>query len=236
MDDIENRTGKGRVDKVAPELSPVHFSPFEPEAEVHRGRRNLPHWQQAGVAYFVTFRLGDSVPVPKLHQWVAERKAWKAKYPEPWSDLQWKDYNRLFPARMEKWLDAGEGHCALAKDDVSRIVEGALLHFDGQRYVMDAYAIMPNHVHVLVSPKPSHDLSQVLHGWKSYTAHEINKLIRRTGSFWQDENFDHIVRSVEQLELFRKYIRENPVKGRVPVGKFKVGTGIGLLLDEEADE
>ena len=70
----------------------------------------------------------------------------------------------------------------------------------------------------------------------SYTAHEINKLLGRSGTFWQDENFDHIVRSVEQLELFRNYIRENPEKGRVAAGKFRVGTGIGLLLDEAAEE
>ena len=119
------------------------------------------------MAYFVTFRLADSVPAVKLHLWMDERKTWERRNPEPWSDSQWKEYNRLFPARMERWLDAGEGHCTLAIDDVSLIVEGSLRHFDGQRYVMDEYTIMPNHVHVLVSPKPSYDLSQVLHGWKS---------------------------------------------------------------------
>ncbi len=101
---------------------------------------------------------------------------------------------------------------------------------------MDAFSIMPNHVHVLVSPKQGVSLSQILHSWKSYSAHEINKELGRKGTVWQDENFDHIVRSVEQFSLYQQYIRENPAKGCVAPGRFRLGIGIGLVLDEDATE
>jgi REP element-mobilizing transposase RayT len=76
---------------------------------------------------------------------------------------------------------------------------------------------MPNHVHVLVKPATRHDLSAILHSWKSYTANEINKKMRRTGQFWLHESYDHIVRSEEALQRIREYIKNNPRKAGIKV-------------------
>ena len=69
---------------------------------------------------------------------------------------------------------------------------------------------MPNHVHAIVTPLGEHLLSSIVHSWKSFTANQINNALNRRGAFWQKESFDHIVRSTDSLDKFRKYIRENP--------------------------
>ena len=74
-------------------------------------------------------------------------------------------------------------------------------------------------------------MNKVLHSWKSFTAHELNMLLGRRGTVWQDESFEHIVRSAEQLFYFRKYIAENPSKACLKSG-YRLGCGIGLGLEE----
>jgi REP element-mobilizing transposase RayT len=83
---------------------------------------------------------------------------------------------------------------------------------------------MPNHLHVLVTPTPPHELSDILHSWKRFSAREINKLVGREGAFWQAESFNHIVRSEAQFERFRRYIAENPAKARLGEGEFLLWT------------
>lgn len=102
------------------------------------------------------------------------------------------------------------------------MVESALLHFDGDRYDLIDYVIMPNHVHVLVSPKESHSMSSILHSWKRFTAREVNKLTGSSGQFWQHESFDHLVRGAGSLEGFIRYIRENPQKAKLKPGEFRL--------------
>ncbi len=84
--------------------------------------------------------------------------------------------------------------------------------FDGQRYELDQWVIMPNRVHVLMAPKEGFALEEILHAWKSFTAHAINQLLSRQGQLWQRESFDHLVRSPAHLERFRQYICDNPGK------------------------
>ncbi len=80
---------------------------------------------------------------------------------------------------------------------------------------------MPNHVHVLVSPLPGFNLKDILHSWKSYSAHQINKHLGKSGALWKQESYDHIVRNQDELTRIRKYIRNNPNKaglGVAPAG------------------
>ena len=117
------------------------------------------------------------------------------------------------------------------------MVEDALRFFDKSgagnggdrgRYVLDAFVLMPNHVHLLMIPLPDHPPAQIMHSLKSFTAHEINKRIGRCGRVWMEERFDHLVRNREQLEKFRLYIRENPGAAGLPEGAFTVGRGSGI--------
>ena len=185
-----------------------YFDPERPIGFVRGG--NLPHWRQEGVTYFVTWRTADSMPRERVEQWQREREEWLAQHPEPHSESEKAEYDRLFSERWEKWLDECHGECLLARPELKAVVESALRHFDGQRYRLDAFVVMPNHVHVLVTPLGAHRLSEIVQNWKSYTAHEINRRLGRKGSFWQKESFDHIVRSADEMERLRKYIRDNP--------------------------
>ncbi len=117
------------------------------------------------------------------------------------------------------------GECLLKESRTRGIVDQALRHFDGQRYWLGHYVIMPNHVHAVVRPIQSHLLKEILHSWKSYAAHRINKLLGRAGRFWQDESFDVVVRNEQHLEKASSYIRENPGKARLANGTFTIGAG-----------
>ena len=200
-----------KVEAASSRLKEIGY--FHKEDSISNLAGNLPHWRQKGVSYFVTFRTADSLPHEKLTKWKTEKEAWIADHSEPHNEKTKREFYKKFPERLQQWLDQGHGECLLKQQDLKDIVERAMLHFDDVRYDLDAFVIMPNHVHVLVTPKRGHALSAILHSWKSFTANEINKRTARTGAFWQKESFDHIVRNPAQLEKIRQYIREHSAYG-----------------------
>jgi REP element-mobilizing transposase RayT len=175
--------------------------------------RNLPHWSQPHTTYFVTFRLADSIPVERINRIKSDRKIWLMQYSEPYSDEDWLEYNKLFSYTIQNILDSGVGACILREKAISDIVKDALLYFDGKRYGLGEWVIMPNHVHVIVTPLHNFSIKEITHSWKSFTAHKINKLLNRNGILWQHESYDHIIRNSRQLRFISKYIIENPIKG-----------------------
>jgi REP element-mobilizing transposase RayT len=184
-----------------------YFDPQQPIGELHG---NLPHWRQEGVTYFVTFRLADSIPKSTLDLWIRQRDDWLLRHPEPRSGDVRREYYRLFVEQFQKWLDAGHGSCVLGQPAIRNIVSGALPCFEPARYVLREWVIMPNHVHVIVTPLNGHNLSDIVHSWKSFTANKINRLLGRAGALWQKEPFDHIVRGPDQLARIEQYIHGNP--------------------------
>jgi REP element-mobilizing transposase RayT len=183
---------------------------FDPDENFEVHRRNLPHRRQAGVIYFVTFHLADSLPTEKLVALEKEKKIWLNLNPPPHNPRQIEEYHRNFTKRIQKWLDAGYGSCALARPKIFRLVENVLNFFDGQRYALGEYVVMPNHVHALVQPLDDYFLENILHSWKSFSANRINKISGSRGRVWHQESFDYIVRSPAQLARFEEYIRKNP--------------------------
>ena len=208
------------------------YKPFDRAAPVAFYGRHLPHWRQEGCTYFVTFRLGDSIPQSKLQQWEAELACWLRAHAQPHSEQDRREFHEKFTKRFHEWLDAGYGSCWLRRSDVADLVEGALKYFDRERYVLGHFVVMPNHVHVLVTPMMRHELSEILQSWKSFTAHAANQLLSRSGKFWQDESFDHIVRDETHLRRFERYILENPTMAGLKPGGYRVGCGSGGVLGE----
>jgi len=188
---------------------------FDPDEEVEVTRRNLPHWKQDGKTYFVTFRVADSLPEQQRRQLVEDRVNWKERYGSIAVDQltapERAEYYRLFHQRVEQWLDAGYGSCPFKRFELRTLVQNALSYFDGQRYQLDEFTVAANHVHCLVTPYSGHDISAILHSWKSFTANKINRVLQKTGQFWLDENFDHLVRSEAQFEKYQTYIRGHAV-------------------------
>ena len=114
--------------------------------------------------------------------------------------------------RIEAYLDRGEGEAWLRRPAIADMVQDALLYFDGERYTMHGWAVMPNHVHNLFTPFEGQDMDRILHSWKSYTAHQVNKLLGRSGQFWFVEAYDRFIRNEQHFANALAYIENNPVK------------------------
>ncbi|MBI4658965.1 MAG: transposase [Verrucomicrobia bacterium] len=175
----------------------------------------LPHLKREGGTYFVTFRQAGTLPKEVLLRFKQERdaiiqQAKTANRPLTWHEQE--DLFRWYSSRVDKYLDAGHGACHLHNPDFADIVAGAIQFFEGQRYELRAWVVMPNHAHAVVWPMPGHTLSDILHSWKSFTAHEINKrLPTKVVPFWQSESYDHLIRDDEDLHRCCHYTLMNPV-------------------------
>jgi len=200
----------------------IPFRGFDPRGEVALARRRLPHWRQPDTTYFITFRLADSVPQSLLHQWRDERTVWLRWHSLPWRREEEREYEERFVGRIQEWLDAGMGGCYIRRSDVRAQVELCLLQFDGKRYDIDAFVLMPNHVHALIKPASSYELSKLLQGIKGVSAKRCNKLLGYKCAFWMDETYDHIVRDAKELIAFRHYIAANPAKARLNPGEYSL--------------
>ncbi len=166
-----------------------------------RSRGRMPHWEQAGATYFVTIRLADSIPSEVRN---SIREAWRNDR----TGISKLKYSK----RISKLLDAGAGSCCLADPRIAQAVSEALRHFDRARYDLIAWCIMPNHVHIVFRPLGSNTLTEIMHSWKSFTAHAAQRILGASGKFWQREYYDHVVRSEEQLCRIVDYVINNPAK------------------------
>jgi len=155
-------------------------------------RGYLPHFDSPETVQFVTFRLADSLPVEAI-----------ARIREAIS---------LSDSERDSFLDAGTGECWLRRPEIAAVVEEALLHFDDIRYRLLAWTIMPNHVHALIEPRNGHGLGDIVGSWKRYTARMANRILERSGQFWQDDYWDTYIRNERHYESAVAYIENNPVK------------------------
>jgi len=193
---------------------------FNPYEDIRFTANRLPHWQQKGAVYFVTFRLVDAVPQHLREQWESERGAWLRIHPQPWSAEVQCEYHNRFSGAIQRWLDAGHGSCVLRRHDCAAVVAESLRHFDGERIAQIAWVVMPNHVHAVFVLNAAWPLEKIILSWKGFTARRINPLIGRTGNFWQRDYFDRLVRDARHFANCIRYIRRNPTKARLHAGEF----------------
>ena len=193
------------------------LDPFSP-IEQHQHR--LPHWQQGSVFYFVTWRLADSLPRDKLERWYEERELWNRLHSQPWDVETESEYHARFSTAVDGWLDAGGGSCVLRNPDLAGIVSDVLRHFDRNHYSMDAFVVMPNHVHVLFRLLAPHHLESVVQSWKGFSAREINRRLGKHGRLWQPDYWDRMIRNEGHWLKCVEYIQENPIKARLPQNEY----------------
>ena len=162
-------------------------------------RGYLPHCDKPGLVQLVTLRLVDSLPASRRGEWQHLLKI---------EDV------RERRKELESYLDRGVGECWLRDARVAVCVEEAMRFHHGERYELLAWCVMPNHVHVLVHVW-DWPLAKMLQNWKSIAAIVANKLLKRSGSFWQREYWDTFMRDEEQQRKAVRYIELNPVKAKL---------------------
>jgi len=156
-------------------------------------RRRLPHIYPEGRWLFATWHLFGSLP--------------RALYPPPGKLSAGKAF-----VWMDRYLDTTRiGSMFLGRPELASLVVAALRRgLTLGMYDLRAFAVMGNHVHVLLLPRG--EASRTLQWIKGTTAREANQLLARTGKpFWQRESYDHWVRDKRQMERIVAYIENNPV-------------------------
>jgi type I restriction enzyme R subunit len=205
------------------------FRPFDEHRATRVYQRSMPHWRQDGATYFVTFRLGDSIPEGIRRQWQEEQTLWlkargivcdgeEGRWATAFAKLPAREqflFQQHFNRQVQSCLDRGIGSCHLRNRQCTEIVRSKLFADDGNRHHLGDFVIMPNHVHLLITPAGDNKLELILKQIKGASAVECNRLLQRSGTFWQSESYDHIVRSVEQLLAYRTYIADNPRKAGI---------------------
>lgn len=200
------------------ESSPLQTPFLHPQRPIDKHRHILPHWQQDGVWCFITWRLADSLPQEFIQGWMNERDAWLGDHPKPWEPDVEAEYHQQFSERYLDLLDQGLGSCLLRQKVCADAVEQALQFFDGSRYMLKSYVVMPNHVHVLVRLHDGWPLERLVQNWKERSAKAINLALGSTGTVWQKSYFDRLIRSAPHWEFVDGYIRHNPEKARLKNG------------------
>jgi putative transposase len=197
---------------------------YDPSGETREYRNNLPHWEQDAATYFITFRLGDSIPLEVVRELNNERKTWLQFNPQPWSEKTEREFHQRFSAKIDEWMDRGHGECLLRRADLRAGVLDALLRGHKQSYLMRIFVIMPNHVHLLVSLDDV-PLSAAVKRWKGSSAAAINGLLGRSGCLWQKDYFDRLIRGPVHFGNVVRYIQRNPSKAQLHEGEFTLWEG-----------
>ena len=164
-------------------------------------RGYLPHFDGPYVTQFVTFMLRDAFPVTR-------QREWEGVMNEPESSARRR--------KLEQWLDRGHGECWLRRGEIAALVQAKLLENDGKDYQLQAWVIMPNHVHLVVDVWRT-PLSKLLNCWKGASARTANLILGRSGHFWEREYFDTLIRDEEHLQRAVRYTESNPVKAKLAI-------------------
>jgi REP element-mobilizing transposase RayT len=184
--------------------------------------RHLPHYQPPGATLFITFRLVDSIPASVQQQlWTeADRvEAMLACLPDPQERTRraYQEQRRLFGKWDTAMDSATTGPFWLRIPQIAEWVVGCIHYPDNEMYELDAFCVMPNHVHVLLTPllkdkDTYYSIAAIMHSVKGNSARKANPHLGRRGQFWQHENYDHVVRDETEWKRIVTYIWNNPVK------------------------
>jgi putative transposase len=191
----------------------------------HAYRRHLPHFQPPGATLFVTFRLAGSIPSgvrERLRLEVERIDGVLASIGDPDERARraYLEQRRLF-GKWDAVLDtARDGPFWLRDSRIADLVAESAHCRDGRMYDMEAFCVMPNHVHLVFTPLRGeggghHALATITHSLKRHTARQAHRLLGGEGSFWQHESYDHVVHNEAEMERIVAYVLNNPVKAEL---------------------
>ncbi len=193
-----------------------------------RQRGRIPHWEKDTGLYFITFHPADSLPQPVLKK-IAERQRILIAAKRTGAQLlpsQEVVVAEFSPAKLEEYFDRGAGACSLRDPRIGELMANALRFWEGKRYRLVAWCVMPNRVHVVCRLLPGQELSVVLQGRKSFTARKANEILGRNGAFWQREYYDRLIRNGGELERAVHYVVSNPERARLKGWKWVWSAGV----------
>lgn len=163
--------------------------------------RMLPHMHREGARQFITWRCADALPAEVLRQIQSETDA-----------LPESERKQQRASRIESFLDQGLGACPLRANSVGLLVRDHIISLADELFDLHDYVIMPNHVHVLLTPHEGVGLAKMMQRIKGGSAFLANQALNQRGTFWQAEYFDRMIRDDRHAERVAQYIRYNPVK------------------------
>ena len=187
----------------------------EGKAKGFRGwheRGYLPHCDKPGLVQFITFRLWDSMPASRKGEW-EHLLAVAGRSNAPRSGAR-SIASREQRIKLEDYIDRGLGECFLRDPRIATLTENAMCFHHGSQFGLLAWVVMPNHVHALIKVGDT-PMSKIIQNWKSIVAVKANKLLKRTGNFWQLDYWDTFMRDEEQKRKAIHYIENNPVKAKL---------------------
>ena len=179
----------------------------------HRGY--LPHIKVAGAAYFITFRLADSLPRAVILRLKDQRDDMLRRAAADHPDGTRHTLFKWYAAEVDSVLDQHTGAAWLREPRIANLVVNSFRRLADKHYRLHAWCVMPNHVHAVVRPLGANSLDGILQQWKSSTAHRANRLLGRSGPFWQRESYDHWIRDEADFAHCVRYTEDNPVKARL---------------------
>ena len=197
-----------RVKRRWPASHPSARSEGHSGRSTHRrvySRSYLPHTDAPGIAQGITFRLADSVPGKVIERWREE-----IRFSRRWGTDAAR--HAELRRRIARYEDAGWGDCHLRRPEIAALVRDALFRFDGERYQLLEWCVMPNHVHVLLEQRRGFPLAEIVRSWKAYTARWANEILGRNGPFWMRDYHDRRIRNEKHMNQAVAYVRNNPVK------------------------
>jgi type I restriction enzyme R subunit/putative DNA methylase len=167
----------------------------------------MPHFDSHHVIQHVTFHLADSLPASVMARLEEELRT----VPPERQDAERR-------RQVEAWIDAGHGCCLFREPAAACLVQDTFLFFDGERYRLLAWVVMPNHVHVLFQPLEGWTMARIVASWKSFTGRRLSSLLPASPGanavhrVWHREYWDRFIRDERHLHSAREYIHNNPVK------------------------
>lgn len=203
-----------KFEAIMSDPNPDHYPPNEvlsldpASPKGWHSRRYMPHFDSDQLVQHVTFHLADSFPASALERIERELDL---------TDPNKRDTEKR--KRLEALLDAGHGDCALGVLAIARLMQDSLLAFDGARYRLIAWVVMPNHVHALFQTIAPWKMGKIVASWKAFTGRRIEEMTRATRAnaesttqVWHREYWDRFIRDETHLAAAIRYIHNNPVK------------------------
>lgn len=181
-------------------------------------RRIFPHFQLDNKYYFVTSRLINSIPEFLIKELKLKFKQDESILINSFSGEIYKEKRYLLLKKYfgyyDDYLNRSLSQVNYLSDErIASVIMDSFRFLNGKAFDMISFCIMPNHFHFLAKiEKLSKPFFRIMQSLKRHTSRQSNIILNRTGAFWEEESYDHIVRDDTELLKIMNYILQDPVR------------------------